>query len=106
MDHRDPPPRRDLKPRSPKWNSPFWYLPLMLLLLWVWQSTLSQFSYKTIPYSEFKEHLHRKEVVRCIVREDEIQGQIKPQSPAEALGAVSTNTASVTNVVSKPAETP
>jgi len=52
----------------------------MLLLLWFWQSTISQFSYKTIPYSDFKAHLARHEVIRCVVRDDDIQGEILPVS--------------------------
>src|SRR5215470_16617644 len=95
MERREPPPRREVKSKPPRWNSPLWYLPLMLLLLWVWQSTLSQFSYRTIGYSEFKDHLRRKEVVSCVVREDEVQGKIKPVASVEAQpGALTTTNAS------------
>jgi cell division protease FtsH len=91
MDGREPAPKRDLKPKGQKWASPLWYLPLMLILLWLWQSTLSQFSYKTIPYSEFKEHLGRHEVTQCVVREDDIQGQIKPAAPGTHSSESATN---------------
>jgi cell division protease FtsH len=65
----------------------------MLVMLWLWQSTLTQFSYKTIPYSEFKEDLKNREVTSCVVREDDIQGQIQPKTaPAPETGN-STNAA-------------
>jgi hypothetical protein len=78
MDKPEMPPKRELKPKAPKWNSPLWYLPLMLLAIWLWQSTISQLSYRTILYSEFKSHLQKGEVVSCVVRQDEVQGEIRP----------------------------
>ncbi|HEV2394002.1 MAG TPA: ATP-dependent zinc metalloprotease FtsH [Verrucomicrobiae bacterium] len=94
MDNREPPPKKDLRPKVPKWSSPLWYLPLMLLLLWFWQSTLSQFSYRTIPYSEFKHYLQHHEVVKCVVREDDIQGEIRPKAQSAGKPAeTSTNAA-------------
>jgi cell division protease FtsH len=56
----------------------------MLLLVWLWQGTLAQFSYRTIPYSDFKEHLQKHEVTKCLIREDDIQGEIQPKPPAPA----------------------
>jgi cell division protease FtsH len=81
MEARNPGPKGELKPKPPKWSSPIWYLPVMFLLLWFWQSTVSQFSYRTIPYSEFKASLARHEVVSCVVRDDDIQGEILPKTP-------------------------
>ena len=95
MEKRSPPPpqKGEPKPKPPKWSSPLWYLPIMILLLWFWQSTVSQFSYRSIPYSEFKAYLARHEVVKCVVRDDDIQGEILPKSvsSAEAASATSTN---------------
>jgi cell division protease FtsH len=82
MERRDSPPKGDVKPKMPKWSSPLWYLPIMLLLLWFWQSTITQFSFKTIPYSEFKEHLKRHEVVECVVKDESIEGKIQPKAEA------------------------
>ena len=88
MERRDPPPKRDLKPSPPKWSSPLWFLPLMLILLWFWQSTIVSFAFKTIPYSEFKEHLAKGEVIECTVKETTIEGSIRakaapaPETPA------------------------
>src|SRR5690349_1051658 len=84
MEPRNPPPKGEAKPKTPKWSSPFWYLPIMILLLWFWQSTISLFTYRTIPYSEFKDYLSRHEVIRCVVRDEDIQGEILPKTPATA----------------------
>jgi len=62
------------------WGPLLWYLPLMLLLVWLWQGALTQFSVRTIPYSEFKQYLARHEVVEAVVREDSIEGKIEPKS--------------------------
>jgi cell division protease FtsH len=85
MDKREPPPKKDSKPKPPKWSSPLWYLPIMLLLLWFWQSTVNQLSFRNIPYSEFKAALERGEVVECVVKQDAVEGRIEPKTPpAEA----------------------
>src|SRR5215471_3682374 len=104
MEPRKPPPTGDSKPKPPKWSSPLWYLPVMILLLWFWQSTVSQFSYHTIPYSDFKGYLARHEVVRCVVRDDDIQGEILPKAaPASASHAqTSTNGVKASSAEAKP----
>src|SRR5437867_3259042 len=85
MNRRQPSPKkRQFKPTPPKWNSPVWFLPLMLLMVWLWQSTIMQLAYRTIPYSEFKEHLARGEVVECAVKEDTIEGKLLPKPTPEA----------------------
>jgi hypothetical protein len=68
MEQNKPAPRKKPKPSPPKWNSPIWYLPLMLLLVWFWQNALVQFTYRPIGYSEFKEHLRRREVLECTIK--------------------------------------
>src|SRR3974377_2287051 len=83
MNGREPSPDSDAKPKTPKWSSPLWYLPVMLLLLWLWQGTITQLSYKTIPYSEFKSYLARGEVTDATVKEDTIKGKIQ-QNPQAA----------------------
>jgi cell division protease FtsH len=69
----------------------------MLLLLWFWQSAISQFTYRTIPYSDFKAYLARHEVTKCVVRDEDIQGEIV-QKQASTAG---TNSLSTTNLVAK-----
>lgn len=77
----------------PQWNFPLWYLPLMLLLLWMWQGAFGQFSVQTIPYSQFKKHLAAGEVVEVAIRETEVTGTIRTNAvPAEtAAGEASNN---------------
>src|SRR4051812_22360868 len=85
--------KKEFRPRAPKWTSPLWYLPIMLLVLWFWQSTVNQFAYRTIPYSEFKQHVRRHEIAKCIVREDEVQGEIQPKPEAATTAGGTTNSA-------------
>ena len=77
----DPGPRKNLgkPPEMPNWQSILWYIPLMLLMLWVWQDQLHQMSVKTIPYSQFKQYLAAGEVAECEVRDLEITGRIVPK---------------------------
>ena len=82
-----PPTKREFKPGTPKWNSPFWFLPIMLVLLWIWQGAVVQFAYKTIPYSEFKEHLLKGEVAECAVKTDTIEGKIVPKTASVQVAA-------------------
>ena len=94
MNQREPRSNRDLKTKPPKWSSQIIYLPVMLLLLWFWQSTVSQLSYRTIPYSEFKEHLRQGEVAECSVKEDTIEGKIQRKSETIPSTEISTNSPS------------
>ena len=85
MKKEKPPLLRDkFKRLPPQWSFPLWYLPLMLLLLWMWQGAFSQFSVKTIPYSDFKTHLAKGEVGDISVKTEEITGFITPKTPAGA----------------------
>src|SRR5436189_1888782 len=94
MPPREPLNKGDSRPGRPRWSSPLWYIPIMFLLLWLWQSTVTQFAYRNIPYSEFKAHLQNHELVKCLVREDDIQGEIllKPRAGSETAHAATTNT--------------
>jgi cell division protease FtsH len=85
-------PEKDPKPSPPKWNSLLWYLPFMLMLLWFWQSTIGQFSYRPIPYSDFKDYLKKGAVVECAVKEDAIEGriQLKPEVAVPKPGGTNT----------------
>jgi len=76
-----PAPKIDLKTadkNKPQWGFNFWPFFIMLLTLWGWQAVVSQFSVRTIPYSEFRDHLARREVKDAIVKQDEIVGRIIP----------------------------
>jgi cell division protease FtsH len=99
MESREPPQKKDRIPKASKWSSPIWYLPVMFLLLWLWQSTVTQLAYHNIPYSEFKEHLIRREVTKCIVKEDDIQGEISAKTESEKSSVTSTNAAAKAQAV-------
>src|SRR2546428_13933995 len=54
------------------------YFLVMLLVLWGWQEFFAQFAVRTIPYSQFKAHLARHEVLEAVVKQDEVVGRIVP----------------------------
>ncbi|NIP93479.1 MAG: ATP-dependent metallopeptidase FtsH/Yme1/Tma family protein, partial [Akkermansiaceae bacterium] len=56
---------------------------VMLVVLWIWQSTVTTLAMRTIPYSEFKQHLAQGEVVECSVEVDEVRGRIEPGKAKE-----------------------
>ncbi len=92
----DPPANHDSKQKRlplPSWRIMLWYGVLTLLMLWVWQEVLSQAIVQTIPYSDFKARLERKEVTECTVRDDEIQGRTKSTGSAPAKGKTAVSTA-------------
>ena len=60
--------KRAFRRMPPQWNAALWYLPLMLLLRWLWQGALSQFSVHPISSSEFKSYLKHGEVLECAVQ--------------------------------------
>lgn len=51
-----PGPRKNLEtpPLAPDWRAVWWYVPLMLFMLWLWQDQLHQMTVQTIAYSQFK----------------------------------------------------
>lgn len=80
-----PPPKINLPgadKKKPRWDFNLWPLFLMFLILWAWQAAVSQFTVRSIPYSEFRGHLARHEVKDAIVKQDEIVGQISPNASA------------------------
>jgi cell division protease FtsH len=79
-----PPNDKDTPPTPQRrWGSLIWYAFLAMLVLWMWQEAFTQVTVKTIPYSEFKDHLTKKEVIEASIRQDDIRGIIKPrEAPA------------------------
>src|SRR5436305_9035556 len=61
----------------PSWKFAFWYVPLVLLLLWLGLGAFVRMNVRTIPYNEFKNYVHQKQVIECILREDTIEGRIR-----------------------------
>jgi cell division protease FtsH len=101
MERPKPTPGGKRKPSPPRWNSPLWYLPIMLLILWLWQSAIVQISYKHIPYSQFKEHLRLGEVTQCVVKQESIEGKIQPKTRPAPEGAGQGTTNSVAGKLAK-----
>ena len=58
-----------------------WYIPVLFLLLYLWQEVFLTAAVRTIPYSEFKEYVQRHEVASCEIGESEIVGVIEPKTP-------------------------
>ena len=54
----------------------------MLILLWIWQDAITNYTVKTIPYSEFKEHVSKGEVIEATISPDRIDGKIELKPPA------------------------
>ncbi len=61
----------------PSWKFAFWYVPLVVLLLWLGLGAFVRMNVRTIPYSDFKNYLHQKQVVECVLREDTIEGRVR-----------------------------
>src|SRR5262245_43399317 len=70
------------KPSFPHWRFSVGYFVLMLFVLYAWQSMLQSVTVQTINYSECKDRLARGEVVRADVRDRDIEGWIRPKTPA------------------------
>ena len=83
---RGKPPEESNKPPDqwPKWKLPIWHVLFMLLLLWIWQEAITNYTVRTLPYSEFKEHLRAGEVIAITVKPDEITGRIRTNAVAQA----------------------
>jgi len=82
-------------PRAPNWRAIVWYIPMLILVLWLWQEYLFPgVATQNIPYSEFKQHLARGEVQEMEIREgSDIVGVIQPKG-AEGGGGVQEKAAS------------
>ena len=58
----------------------------LLLLLLVLPDVLGSLGHRTIPYSEFKRHLARGEVLECVIGSSLIEGRILPHGGSESAG--------------------
>jgi cell division protease FtsH len=84
MKGRDPEPKKGVGTPSDQWRYLFVYVIALLLIVWFWQEAISRVSVKTIPYSQFKDHLNRGEVMEVNVSPDVIHGKIRPQADPSA----------------------
>ena len=74
--------RRIEPPETPwhfNWRVLLWYVPIALMLLWLWQEAAYKMTVRTIPYSDFKQHLAAGEVTECEVEETQITGRVVPK---------------------------
>jgi len=55
---------------------------VIVLVVWFWRTLTGAMTVRTIPYSEFKTHLSRHEVVESAIKEEEITGRLVPMSGA------------------------
>jgi cell division protease FtsH len=83
------PPSRPSSKKPPEvpqmqWPAVIWYILFTLGMLWVWQEAGRRVVYQTLPYSEFKQDLAKREVVECSVSDAEIEGKIQPKAVAPA----------------------
>ena len=62
-----------------RWRGLIAWLLLGLAMLWLWQSAIEGLRVTTIPYSAFKAHLDRGEVVEALIKNDVIEGEIDPK---------------------------
>src|ERR1700685_3090715 len=77
-----PPPPGSQPPRSNVAQFLLWNIPVLLILLWFWQSLYSKMRVETIPYSQFKAYVAAGEVTQCTIDQDDIEGEIVPHSPS------------------------
>jgi len=74
----------DQKPKGAgppeQWRYAFVYFIVLMLIVWFWQEAISRVSVRTIPYSQFKEHLTKGEIIEVNVGPDVISGKIHPQA--------------------------
>src|SRR5688572_3022061 len=75
----------------PPYRLPIWNILLMLVLLWIWQDAVTNYTVKTLPYSEFKEHVRKGEVLEATVSPDRIQGKIQLKSGTNVTAQAATN---------------
>jgi cell division protease FtsH len=54
-----------------------WNLPILVFLLWIGQDILSPVKLHTIAYSEFKQHLSKRDIIECSIGDSEIRGRIR-----------------------------
>src|SRR3954469_20251894 len=83
------PPGGDFRPQ---WRIPLWQILFMLLLLWIWQDAITNYTVKTLSYSEFKEHLKRGEVTEAKLFPDQVTGKMELRQGTNTVSPAGTTT--------------
>ncbi len=78
-DGRDPDKKQEKKVPLPRMM--FLYVGLGLVLLWLWQDAVMEMVVRSISYSEFRNYVDQGQVVSCVIKENEITGEIDPTLP-------------------------
>ncbi len=76
---------------SIKWKIPLWQILMMLLMLWIWQDAITNYTVKTLTYSEFKTHLKNGEITEAKLSPDQISGKIELKAATNAPAVQATN---------------
>lgn len=79
-------------PMPPPWRLPLWHILFMLILLWIWQDAVSNYTVRTLPYSTFKEHVLAREVVEAKVSPEQITGRIVLKASTNRTGRAQAGT--------------
>jgi cell division protease FtsH len=69
-------PDREGPGMDPRFKLPLWHILFMLLLLWLWQDAITNYTVKTLSYSEFKQHVRNGEVTEARIAPEQINGKI------------------------------
>src|SRR6188474_2885773 len=87
----------DQKPKGAgppeQWRYAFVYFIVLMLIVWFWQEAISRVSVRTIPYSQFKEHLARGEILEANIGPDVISGKIRPHGATSGTNQASAKAA-------------
>ncbi len=70
------------EPQRRQWALLVFYLALLVGVVWVSRGFAVQSPRDTIPYSQFKQHLEKGEVLECQVEDSQILGLIEPKEPS------------------------
>ncbi len=69
-------PDREGPGMEPRFKLPLWHILFMLLLLWLWQDAITNYTVKTLSYSEFKQHVRSGEVTEARIGPEQINGKV------------------------------
>ena len=77
-------PEREQRPQRVDWLAWLWYIPMLFLLFWFWEGSLSNANLRTLPYSEFKALVADGQIIDCRIDKDEIIGIMKASDDTES----------------------
>ncbi len=75
-------PEREGPGTESRFKLPLLHILFMLILLWVWQDAISNYTVKTLEYSEFKQYVRNGEVTEIRIGPEQINGKVLLKTPA------------------------